>query len=107
MAISQVTILLFVSFQPILSLGNETINTPLYLQVDMNQCHIMTEYLMRFTLIGQPALSGKAVKILRLAAFAPAMPSSADYNVRVYFVEDTQDALEVRNLRILLCLTLQ
>ena len=55
----------------------------------------MTETLSRFTLIGQPNLGGKAIKILRLAAFAPDMPSACDYNLRVYFVEDTQDALDV------------
>ena len=40
-------------------------------------------------------MGGKAVKILRLACFAPAVPSSVDYNIRVYFVEDNQNALEV------------
>ena len=45
-------------------------------------------------------MAGKAVKILRLAAFAPTVPSSVDYNLRVYFVEDTQDALEVSILAI-------
>ena len=35
------------------------------------------------------------MKILSLAAFAPAQPSASDYNVRVYFLEDTQDAFEV------------
>lgn len=63
----------------------------------MAQCHIMTDSLTRYTLIGEPCVGGKAVKILRLAVFAPCMLSSADYNLRVYFVEDTQDALEVSN----------
>ena len=34
--------------------------------------------------------------MLRLAAFAPAVPSGVDYNLRVYFIEDTPDALEVK-----------
>ena len=55
----------------------------------------MTDNLMRFALIGQPTVNGNTVKILKLAAFAPAVPSAMDYNLRVYFVEDTQDALEV------------
>lgn len=82
-------------FQCICTLGQETINTPVYIQTDMAQCHIMTDSLTRYTLIGEPCIGGKAVKILRLAVFAPCMLSSSDYNLRVYFVEDTQDALEV------------
>ena len=62
----------------------------------------MTEFLQRYTLIGEPALLGRAVKILRLAAFAPALPPSMDYNIRVYVVEDTPDALEVQDF--LLCI---
>lgn len=85
--------------QRMCTLGEETINTPMYIQMDINQCHIMTDIcLRRYTLIGEPSMAGKAVKILRLAAFAPAVASSIDYNVRVYFVEDTGDALEVRSL---------
>ena len=55
----------------------------------------MTDSLARYTLIGEPCLAGKAMKMLRLAVFAPRVPSSMDFNVRVYFVEDTPDALEV------------
>lgn len=84
-------------------LGEETINTPLYVQVDARMCHVMTEHLLRYVLVGEPSMAGKAVKTLRLAAFAPLNTAAAttpaarpiDYNVRVYFVEDTQDALEV------------
>ena len=66
------------------------------MQVDLNQSHMMSEYLQRYVLVGEPHMAGKAIKILRLAAFAPTVPSGLDYNVRVYFLEDTQDALEVR-----------
>lgn len=55
----------------------------------------MTEQLQRYTLIGESVPGGRAIKILRLVAFAPAMPPSMDYSIRVYVVEDTQDALEV------------
>lgn len=54
----------------------------------------MTEQLQRYTLIGESVPGGRAIKILRLVAFAPAMPPSMDYSIRVYVVEDTQDALE-------------
>ena len=85
----------FLFFQPVSTLGQETINTPIYTQMDLSHCHIMTETPMRYTLIGEPNMAGKAIKILRLTAFAPAVPSAVDYNLRVYFIEDTQDALEV------------
>lgn len=55
----------------------------------------MTDRLMRYTLIGEPNMAGKAIKILRIAAFASAVLSAVDFNLRVYFVEDTVDALEV------------
>ena len=84
-----------VVFQINVTLGQETINTQIYTQLDATHCHIMTEYLQRYTLIGEPALLGRAVKILRLLAFAPVLPPSTDYNIRVYVVEDTPDALEV------------
>ena len=48
--------------------------------------------------IGKPCLAGKPLKQLRVAAFAPAVPSSIDYDLRVYFVEDTSDALEVSSI---------
>jgi len=79
------------------TLGQETVNTQVYTQVDLSHCHIMTDCLMRYTLIGEPNMASKAIKILRIAAFAPAIPSSMDYNLRVYFVEDTMDALEVNS----------
>jgi hypothetical protein len=51
-------------------------------------------------LVGESAGScNKAVKMLRLAVFAPSPilhPQSLDYNVRVYTLEDNMAALEVR-----------
>ncbi len=56
----------------------------------------MTDTLARFMLAGEPnTLSSRAAKILKLAVFAPRVPLTVDYNIRVYCVEDTQDALEV------------
>jgi len=55
---------------------------------------------MRYALIGQPASPGcNAVKLLQVAVFAPACTGLATaplYNLRVYFVDDTADAFEVR-----------
>lgn len=81
--------------QRLVTLGHETINTPLYMQLDADHCHLVTDSLNRYALIGESVGGGRAVKILRLAAFAPAITPSLDYSIRVYVVEDTQDALEV------------
>lgn len=80
-------------------IGEETLNTPVYVQVEAGQCHVMTECLMRYALIGQPSSAGcKAVKLLQVAVFAPAVSAVATvpfYNLRIYFVDDTADAFEV------------
>lgn len=81
-----------------MTLGQETINTSVYSQLDPTHCHIMTEQLMRYALIGESIPGGRAVKILRLAAFAATQNPSMDFSIRVYMVEDTQDALEVITL---------
>lgn len=87
-------------------LGHENINSPIYTQLDPNQCHVMTEFLNRYTLIGESVPGGRALKIYRLAAFAPAMPPSMDYSIRVYVVEDTIDALDV-SYRIIIHISIQ
>ena len=48
----------------------------------------------RFCLIGKSKVSKNAVKRLLLAAFAPAALRCQEYNIRIYCVDDTQDALE-------------
>ena len=85
-------------FQLLARIGEETLNTPVFVQVEAGRCHVMTECLMRYTLIGQPASAGcNAVKLLQVAVFAPVSgPATAQlYNLRVYFVDDTADAFEV------------
>jgi leucine-rich repeat transmembrane protein FLRT len=77
------------------TVGQETINTPVYVQIDSTRCHVMTDLPMRYSLIGEPFPAGaKAVKLLRVAAFAPTLATAPDYNLRVYCVEDTVDALQ-------------
>jgi len=63
----------------------------------------MTDCLMRYALIGQPASAAcKAVKLLQVAVFAPVsgVATVSLYNLRVYFVDDTADAFEVAELHI-------
>ncbi|CAD5122254.1 DgyrCDS10700 [Dimorphilus gyrociliatus] len=72
------------------TVGEET-ETPLYVQMDAERCHVMTDCLRKYTLLGEP--TGKAVKLLKVVAFSQSSPP--DYNVRLYVVHDTQCALEV------------
>ncbi|XP_069705153.1 netrin receptor UNC5C-like isoform X2 [Periplaneta americana] len=85
-------------WQKVVTLGEETINTPVFTQLDHGQVYLVTDLLTRFVLVGESAgNSTKAVKALRLAVFAPSPilhPQSLDYNVRVYTLEDNMSALE-------------
>lgn len=77
----------------IVTLGQETINTPVYAQLDLNMCHIMTDHLSAMTVTGESAKSGPAMKGLRLAAFAQEGFPAADLTIRIYCLPDTDDAL--------------
>lgn len=87
------------------TLGEETINTPVFTQLDANQAFLVCESLARYVLIGEPSslgglslLGAAPAKTLRLAVFAPSLgasPPPLDYSVRVYALEDTVASLEV------------
>ncbi len=77
-------------------MGKETINTLMYCQLDLDSAHVMTELLGRVALVGA-TIPGQppAIKRHKLAAFAPLYPSTLDYSIRVYCVEDTDAAVQV------------
>ena len=94
------------SWKKVVTLGQETINTPIYAQLDINTCHLITDSLSAFALVGESASSMlgpssspsgeslNAVKCLRLAAFAQEGPlQPTDLTVRVYCLPDTDDSL--------------
>ena len=83
----------FRTWNKVVTLGQETINTPVYAQLDINTCHIVSDTLAAFALTGASAKSGSATKSLRLAAFAQDGPPASDLTVRVYCLSDTDDAL--------------
>ena len=66
-----------------------------FVRVEPGLCHVITDHPMRFALIGQPRESGPAYKILQLATFVPVEPLSSECVLRIYFVQNTWDALEV------------
>jgi len=75
-------------------LGQETLNTPAYVQLDVNNAHIMTDVLSSFALSGESATTGLAGKSLQLAAFAQeGAHRGPDLTVRVYVLPDNLAAL--------------
>lgn len=83
--------------QRMVSLGEETINTPVFVQLDETDAYVMLEASGRYVLAGE-SRSGRAVKSLRLAVFGPqpSQPQPLECCLRVYTVEDNLAAMEVR-----------
>ncbi|XP_071808505.1 netrin receptor UNC5C-like isoform X2 [Asterias amurensis] len=82
------------AWEKIAIVGEETINTPIFCQVDKRQCSIVTDQLSWFAFVGESLPSQAASKILKIAAFGPILRAMMDYCVKVYVMEDTPDTLE-------------
>ena len=82
------------SWRSLVTLGQETINSPVYAQLDLNMCHLVTETLTAFALVGQSAHHPPAFKSLRIAAFAQEFPQGSDLTVRLYCLQDTDHAVK-------------
>lgn len=82
-------------WQTAVTLGQETINTEVFCQLDNEMAYLVSDSLSRYVIVGQ-SINGFAVKRLKLAVFAPKLcfQSSADYSVRVYVLEDTDSSME-------------
>ena len=75
-------------------LGQETIVTPCYVQIDSKLLHVMTDMPGRYALVGQSKPRSQAVKKMALVLFAPQIPMD-DYSIRIYCIQHTKDALQV------------
>ena len=74
----------------LLTLGQETINTPLFAQLDHAELFLVTDQLKTYVLAGRPSGDPPgASKRLRLAVYAD---SGATCGLRVYALEDTSAA---------------
>ena len=71
-------------------------STSCYGLLEAERCHLLVGRPGRYALVGRP-LSQAAAKRLRLAVFGgPDLSNPLGYNLRVYCVDDTPHALQVR-----------
>lgn len=90
--------------QEVLTVGEETLSSPCYLQLEEECCHVLMEQLGTYGLVGQSCPPQPACKRLQLALFAPRAPClSLDYSLRIYCIHDTPHALKV----LLVCCSLR
>ncbi|KAH0623541.1 hypothetical protein JD844_006400 [Phrynosoma platyrhinos] len=81
------------NWEEVVTLDEETLNTPCYCQLEPKCCHILLDQLGTYVLVGE-SYSRSAIKRLQLAIFAPTLCTSLEYNLKVYCLEDTPDALK-------------
>ncbi|KAJ6643789.1 Netrin receptor unc-5 [Pseudolycoriella hygida] len=76
-------------WRKLVTLGEETINTPAYVQMDDSYAFVMTDFLGRFAIVGESLSTGiGAMKRLKLFCFGPSMQPASDSTIRVYVIED-------------------
>uniref|UniRef100_A0A1B6EE00 Netrin receptor UNC5 n=2 Tax=Clastoptera arizonana TaxID=38151 RepID=A0A1B6EE00_9HEMI len=85
------------SWQKVVTLGEETINTPVFTQLDAKHAYLVTDQLTRFVMVGEANDKGHIsypIKLLRVAVFATPLSALSDFTFRIYVLEDTMDAIE-------------
>eukprot|EP00095_Tigriopus_kingsejongensis_P005260 maker-scaffold498_size154992-snap-gene-0.18 protein:Tk05260 transcript:maker-scaffold498_size154992-snap-gene-0.18-mRNA-1 annotation:"netrin receptor unc5b-like" len=78
----------------LVTIGQESLATPILASMDVHQCHLMTDFLSRFCIVGQSSLEEQACKVLRLMIFGKQVSSSLDYCLCAIVIEDTPTAYE-------------
>uniref|UniRef100_A0A182IUE2 Netrin receptor UNC5 n=1 Tax=Anopheles atroparvus TaxID=41427 RepID=A0A182IUE2_ANOAO len=82
----------------VVTIGEETINTPALVQIDKRHAYVLTEAFGKYVLVGESATDLQervACKKLRLFICGPStVPEFSDVSLRVYIVEDNPGAEE-------------
>ncbi|NXE81725.1 UN5BA protein, partial [Cochlearius cochlearius] len=86
------------NWEEVVTLDEETLNTPCYCQLEAKSCHVLLDQLGTYVFVGE-SYSRSAIKRLQLAIFAPTVCTSLEYSLKVYCLEDTPDALKVTSPR--------
>ncbi|XP_029464807.1 netrin receptor UNC5B isoform X2 [Rhinatrema bivittatum] len=81
------------NWEEVVTLDEETLNTPCYCQLEAQSCHVLLDQLGTYAFVGE-SYSRSAIKRLQLAIFAPTLCTSLEYNLKIYCLEDTPDALK-------------
>uniref|UniRef100_A0A8C0EQA7 Netrin receptor UNC5 n=1 Tax=Bubo bubo TaxID=30461 RepID=A0A8C0EQA7_BUBBB len=81
------------NWEEVVTLDEETLNTPCYCQLEAKSCHVLLDQLGTYVFVGE-SYSRSAIKRLQLAIFAPTVCTSLEYSLKVYCLEDTPDALK-------------
>uniref|UniRef100_A0A8C3SNP8 Netrin receptor UNC5 n=1 Tax=Chelydra serpentina TaxID=8475 RepID=A0A8C3SNP8_CHESE len=81
------------NWEEVVTLDEETLNTPCYCQLEPKSCHVLLDQLGTYVFVGE-SYSRSAIKRLQLAIFAPTICTSLEYSLKVYCLEDTPDALK-------------
>ncbi|XP_053675531.1 netrin receptor unc-5-like [Anopheles nili] len=88
----------FTSWSKVVTIGEETINTPALVQIDRRYAYVLTETFGKYVLVGESANDLQervACKKLRLFICGPStVPEFSDVNLRIYVVEDNPGAEE-------------
>lgn len=79
--------------QDVMSVDEES--TSCYCLMDLTSCHLLLDQPGSYALIGEP-LTQAAIKRLKLAVFGSMEAGSMNYSLRVYCVDDTPHAFQVR-----------
>uniref|UniRef100_W8AYM5 Netrin receptor UNC5 n=2 Tax=Ceratitis capitata TaxID=7213 RepID=W8AYM5_CERCA len=85
------------NWRKVISVGQETINTPVFVHLEETHLYIMTEQLGRFAVVAEPkAHTNYLASIkMRLIAFSQLAPSSSNCSLRIYVVKDFPNSKDI------------